>query len=66
MAILNSPYISMTDMNLKEELLKWEQHIETATGWPSAYFAAKQIAEIVAEGNKRGLGLVNNYPIKRG
>lgn len=59
-------YRKMDDDELRRELLLWEKNVETAPGWPSAYFAAKQVEQIVSEGNRRGLGMVNNFPIQRG
>lgn len=56
----------MTDAELREQLPLWEAKVREAPGWASAHFAAKQVAAIVAHGNRRGLGMVNNYPIKVG
>ena len=59
-------YHEMDDVELRQALNSWERHVENAAGWPSAYFAAKQVAAIVEIGNQRGLGMVNNHPIKVG
>lgn len=59
-------YHEMDDVELRQALNSWERHVEHAGGWASAYFAAKQVEAIVAHGNRRGLGMVNKYPIKVG
>lgn len=62
----DKPYHEMADDELRTELMIWEKHVERAGGWASAYFAACQVKAIVATGNRRGLGMVNKYPIKTG
>jgi hypothetical protein len=62
----DKPYSAMTDDELRAELTKWEKRVENAGGWPSAYFAAQQVKQIVELGNQRGLGFVNRYPIEVG
>lgn len=62
----DKPYFTMGDDELRDALAEWEQHVESAGGWASAHFAAQQVAIIVREGNSRGLGFINNHPIKVG
>ncbi len=62
----DKPYREMDDAELREAHTTWENYVATAAGWASAYFAACQVKAIVREGDRRGLGLVNNYPIKVG
>lgn len=56
----------MNDAELRAEIATWETHCATATGFPSAYFAAKQLEVAVSEANRRGWGVVNKYPITIG
>lgn len=63
---MNKFYNEMTDDELKLSFDEWEYHVKNAGGWSSAYFAAKQIEQIVFESDKRNLGLVNNFTIKKG
>jgi hypothetical protein len=60
------PYREMSDDELRLELTKWEHSVENASGWTSAHFAAQQVKAIVGEGNRRGLGFVNNHTIMVG
>lgn len=62
----DKPYHEMTDDELTEALKTWGANVDNATGFPSAYFAAKQCAAIVSAAERRGLALVNNWPIVRG
>lgn len=59
-------YGDMNDDELREAHATWEGHVAAATGWASAYMAACQVKAIVRESDRRGLGLINNYPIKVG
>lgn len=59
------PYRQMSDDELREAHLEWSARVADAHGWPSAYFAAKQVEIICKEGDRRALGLVNHYPIMR-
>lgn len=56
-------YRAMTDVELIDALSVWEAHVENATGWASAYFAATQVKAIVSEGSRRGITLINRYPV---
>jgi len=60
------PYREMTDDELRQAHLEWSARVADAPGWASAYFAAGQVKAICNEGDRRALGLVNNYPIKYG
>ncbi len=62
----DKPFHEMTDDELRGALADWEKHVETATGWASAYFAASQIRAIVSIGNVRGIGMTNRFPIRIG
>lgn len=63
---LNLEYRDMTDRELSEAHQYWAVHVEEASGWPSAYFSAKQLKHIVAEGTSRGMRMVNPHPIRVG
>lgn len=56
----------MTDDELRAELAVWEGHVADAKGWSSAYCAAKVLAGVVREGNRRNLNFVNKFPISKG
>jgi hypothetical protein len=60
------PFREMTDDELREELRAWESRVDGASGWASAYFAARQLEAVVRIGNERGLGFENRFPIKIG
>jgi hypothetical protein len=62
----DKPYHQMTDAELALAGCEWAARVEGAGGWSSAYFSAKQVEAICAIANRRGLGFVNPYPIKRG
>jgi len=62
----DKPYREMTDDELREAHLQWSANVANATGWSSAYFSAKQLEAICKEGDRRAMGLVNEYPIKVG
>lgn len=64
--ITYKPYNAMDDAELADELKQWEDLVKTASGFASAYFAAEQVRDIVDVANRRGLGLVNKYPIRIG
>ncbi len=55
----------MSDQILKDVEI-WKSRVKEAKGWPSAYYAAKQLANCVAAANSQGHNIVNPYPIKRG
>jgi hypothetical protein len=61
----DKPYRTMTDDELREAHQQWSTNVVSASGWPSAYFAAKQVEVICKESDRRALGLVNEYPILR-
>jgi hypothetical protein len=63
---MDKPYRQMTTEELQCARSAWEDRVESASGWPSAHFAAKQVAEIVAEAKRRGLDWDNKYPIMIG
>jgi hypothetical protein len=62
----DKPFREMTDDELREEFQTWEKNVDEASGWSSAYFAAKQLESIVRIGNERGLGFENRFQIRRG
>jgi hypothetical protein len=62
----DKPYREMTDDELSVAYLKWSSNVAGASGWPSAYFAAKQLEQICREGERRGAAMENPYPIRRG
>lgn len=62
----DKPYHEMTDAELAQAGLKWAARVDQASGWASAYLSAKQLEAICVIANRRGLGFVNPYPIKRG
>lgn len=53
----------MTDAELLTAFDVWAKSADDATGWPSAYFAAKQLAAVIAIENQRGMALKNPFPI---
>lgn len=55
-------YNKMSDDELREALTLWESNMLSEKG-SAAVAAALQIRFITDEGNRRGLGLVNKYPI---
>jgi hypothetical protein len=59
----DKPFHEMTDDELHNNLKFWEERTDKATGWSSAYFAAKQVKQIVDTANQRGLGFINRFPI---
>lgn len=63
---LNKSYRDMTDDELWLARSHWSNAVADAAGWPSAYFAAKQLEQVVAQGVGRGFVMSNPYPIKRG
>lgn len=62
----DKPFQEMTDDELRQEQTTWEKYVETAAGWSSAYFAAKTLKSVCAEGNRRGLNFENKFPITVG
>ncbi len=63
---LNKMSWDMSDAELVAAHQYWSVCVEDASGWPSAYFAAKQLQHVCAEGKKRGLKMVNPHPITYG
>lgn len=61
---LNKMSSDMTDAELVAAHQYWSASVEEAAGWASAYFSAKQLQHVCAEGKKRGLAMTNPYPIK--
>jgi hypothetical protein len=59
-------YHEMTDKELRACHALWTVLAGGASGFASAYFAAKQIEQIVAEAKVRGIALTNEYPITVG
>lgn len=55
----------LTKQELLDEYNKWRKAVHTASGWPSAYFAAKQLEHICAESRTRGMNLINPHPIRK-
>lgn len=62
----DAPFETMSNEDLAAEKAKWERCVEDAPGWSSAYFAAKCLKRVIAEGNSRGLDWANRFPIKIG
>ena len=62
----DKPYHEMSGKELEEALKTWESHVENASGWASAHFAAKQVEAICAQAKRRGTPFENKYPIKVG
>lgn len=60
---LNKPYNTMTGDEVRQAHTYWSDKCATAPGWPSAYFAAKQLAHCQRQSNQRHLGLINNHKI---
>lgn len=60
------PYFRMTDAELAQSGCEWAARVDDACGFPSAYFAAEQVAMICATANRRGLGFINPRPIRVG
>ena len=61
------PYHEMDEAELRAAKETWAANVDQAAGWPSAYFAAKQLEAICKLGERRGLdGFNNPFPIKRG
>ena len=56
----------MTDTELQGDIREWEQRVAGAAGFPSAYYAARQLEKGIAEANRRGISVSNKFPIKRG
>ena len=59
-------YSEMTPLALSQEWKVWCDHVESAAGFPSAYFAAKQLAAVVREQERRGIPTRNPHPIRIG
>ena len=60
---MEKQYHEMTDVELTAAMAEWGDKVETATGFPSAHFAAKQCKAIENCGKRRGLALENKWPI---
>lgn len=58
MSAPDRPFHEMTRIELEVEFDAWSERVRTASGWPSAYFAAQQLAQICRIG-----GFDNPYPI---
>lgn len=59
-------YHEMTDDELRAAMGEWGERVDTAAGWPSAYFAAKQCAAIASTAKRRGFEIENKWPIRHG
>ena len=64
-APLEKYYREMTDTELSSAMELWGSRVETAAGWPSAYFAAKQCEQIATEGKSRCLNIENRWMIAK-
>lgn len=62
----NRPYVEMTDSELASELREWESLVESAAGWSSAYFAARQCEAIERTAQFRGFPLTTKHHVVRG
>ena len=60
----NTPYSEITDVELFIAMREWGDHVDSATGWSSAYMAATECRAIEVEAHKRGLEIVNNWKIQ--
>ena len=54
------------DKQILKDIEIWEGKVVNAKGWPSAYYAAKQLATCVRKANAQGHNVKNKYPIKKG
>lgn len=59
-------YQEMTDGELTLAMEEWGKRVDSAAGWTSAYFAAKQCASIEREAKVRRISIENRWPIRRG
>lgn len=57
------PYNEMTDQELLDQMAIWGANVDSASGFPSAYFAAKQCKAIKSHCDKRGVEIENKWPI---
>lgn len=62
----DKPYAYLTDAELVTAMNHWGARVDGASGWPSAYFAAKQCRAIEAVAYRRGLTIENKWPIMVG
>lgn len=58
------PLCKMTIDDLLVEYWNWTMHVKSAEGWPSAYYAAKQLEAICSFARMKGFNLENKYPIR--
>jgi hypothetical protein len=56
----------MTIDELLEEYWEWSENVKSATGWPSAYMAARELEGICNYAKSKGFNLVNKHPIRVG
>ena len=63
---LNKPWKDQTDDELVASYDYWSERVRTASGWSSAYEAAKCLKHTCREAQARGLSLINSFPIVKG
>ena len=65
-SILNKPWHEMTILELMINYYYWRAKVVGASGWASAYEAAKCLKHTCYWLNKLGYYTINPYPIKKG
>lgn len=63
---INKPYDKMSIDELHGSVAFWTEAVNNASGWSSAYFAAKELKAAIAWLARRGITMKNPYPIMRG
>lgn len=66
MNALNKPFHDQSDSELTASYDHWSECVRTASGWASAYQAAKYLKKTCAEAARRGMALTNPFPIIKG
>jgi heme-degrading monooxygenase HmoA len=66
MKMADKPYHEMTDAELVMAMAEWGDRVDTAAGFPSAHFAAKQCKQIENHCARRGIEIENKWPITVG
>lgn len=61
---MEKQYGEMKDDELRDAMAEWGQRVDEASGWSSAYFAAKQCKAIGDIAERRGLDIENKWPIR--
>lgn len=63
-SFLNKDYAKMTKDELQAAHQYWSVQVEEASGWSSAYYAARQLQHVCTFAFLRGLKMANPYPIR--